>query len=30
LDERATMLFDREVCGVTPDPFEVVHSVWQS
>jgi para-nitrobenzyl esterase len=29
LDERATMVFDREVCTVGPDPFEKVHPLWQ-
>ena len=28
LDERATMVFDRDVCTVGPDPFEKVHSLW--
>jgi para-nitrobenzyl esterase len=30
LEERSTMLFDRETCGVETDPFEVVHSLWRS
>jgi para-nitrobenzyl esterase len=30
MEGRATMLFDRDVCGVGPDPFEAVHAAWRS
>ncbi|MGH9046992.1 MAG: carboxylesterase family protein, partial [Acidimicrobiales bacterium] len=30
LDQRSTMIFDREECQVVRDPFERVHAIWRS